>query len=208
VNSRHSGTLTGTQNSAGANPARGEAALVVGGEAVKLRPSFEALVAAEEELGPLFALVERAAAGGLKVAEMAALFWHCAAGRPDGLTRERIGQAIEAGQCWIVAVGATGAWEGQDGLLASWTDGGWRFVAPAPGTSAWNKAASVPLLWDGTQWHEGDLGCTRLIVGGLQVVGARQAGVPSPSGGTIIDAEARAAINALIATLMSHGLIE
>ena len=79
--------------SAAANPARGEAALVVGGEAVKLRPSFEALVAAEEELGPLFALVERAAAGGLRLAEMAALFWHCAEPR-EGLSRERIGEAI------------------------------------------------------------------------------------------------------------------
>jgi hypothetical protein len=79
--------------SGGANPARGEAALVVGGEAVKLRPTFEALVAAEEELGPLIALVERAAAGGLKVAEIAGLFWHCAEPR-QGLTRERIGAAI------------------------------------------------------------------------------------------------------------------
>jgi len=80
--------------SAAANPARGEAALLVGGETLKLRPSFEALVAAEEELGPLFALVERAAAGGLKVAEMAALFWHCADGRPAGLTREAVGSAV------------------------------------------------------------------------------------------------------------------
>jgi hypothetical protein len=80
--------------SAGSNPVRGEAALVIGGERVKLRPTFEALVAAEEELGPLFALVERAATGGLKVAEMAALFWHCAESRPAGLTRERIGAAI------------------------------------------------------------------------------------------------------------------
>lgn len=79
--------------SAGANPARGEAVLLVGGEAVRLRPSFEALVAAEEELGPLFALVERAASGGLRVAEMAGLFWHCAEPR-EGLTRERIGAAI------------------------------------------------------------------------------------------------------------------
>ena len=80
------------------NPARGEAALSVAGERLTLRPSFEALVAAEEELGPLFALVERAAGGGLKVSEMTALFWHCAAPRPEGLTRERIGAAIaEAG---------------------------------------------------------------------------------------------------------------
>jgi hypothetical protein len=77
-----------------ANPARGEAALTVGGEPVRLRPSFEALVAAEEELGPLLALVERAASGGLKLAEMAALFWHCAEPRPEGLSRERIGAAI------------------------------------------------------------------------------------------------------------------
>ncbi len=77
-----------------ANEARGEATLVVGGETLVLRPSFEALVAAEEELGPLFALVERAAGGGLKLGEMAALFWHCAAARPEGLTRERIGAAV------------------------------------------------------------------------------------------------------------------
>lgn len=80
--------------SAPANPGRGEAALLVGGEVLKLRPSFEALVAAEEELGSLFALVERAAAGGLRVSEIAALFWHCADGRPEGLSRERIGAAI------------------------------------------------------------------------------------------------------------------
>lgn len=80
--------------SGAANPARGEAALIVGGEALRLRPSFEALVAAEEELGPLFALVERAAAGGLRVAEIAGLFWHCVDDPPPGLTRERIGAAI------------------------------------------------------------------------------------------------------------------
>lgn len=76
------------------NPARGEAAISVGGERLVLRPSFTALVAAEEELGPLFALVERAASGGLKLGEMAALFWHCLDARPEGLTRERVGAAI------------------------------------------------------------------------------------------------------------------
>ena len=76
------------------NPARGEAALLVGGETLVLRPTFSALVAAEEELGPLFALVERAAGGGLRLSEMAALFWHCAAGAPEGVSRERIGEAV------------------------------------------------------------------------------------------------------------------
>jgi len=84
--------------SAPANPARGEASVRIGGEALRLRPSFAALVAAEEELGPLFALVERAAAGELRLGELAALFWHCLAELPDGLTRERFGEALtEAG---------------------------------------------------------------------------------------------------------------
>ena len=60
-----------------ANAARGEVSLTLDGGAVVLRPSFAALVAAEDELGPLFALVERAAAGELKLSEMVALFWHC-----------------------------------------------------------------------------------------------------------------------------------
>lgn len=78
----------------GANPARGEAALSVGGEPLVLRPTFEALVAAEQELGPLFALVERAAGGGLTIAETAALFWHCVKDRHESLTRERVGRAL------------------------------------------------------------------------------------------------------------------
>jgi hypothetical protein len=77
-----------------ANPVRGEAELCVGGERLVLRPSFQALVAAEGELGSLFALVERAAEGRLLLGEVAGLFWHCVAERPEGLTRERIGQAV------------------------------------------------------------------------------------------------------------------
>lgn len=76
------------------NAARGEAALTVAGQRLTLRPSFEALVAAEEELGSLFALVERAADGRLTLTEMATLFWHCAQARPEGLTRERVGEAV------------------------------------------------------------------------------------------------------------------
>jgi len=76
-----------------ANPYRGEASLLVAGSPRLLRPSFGALVAAEEELGPLFALVERAGAGQLRLAEMAALFWHCLAERGD-LTRDAVGSSV------------------------------------------------------------------------------------------------------------------
>ena len=76
-----------------ANELRGEACLVIAGEAHLLRPSFEHLVAAESELGSLFALVERAADGALTIAEIAALLWHCLPpeARPD---RAAVGAAV------------------------------------------------------------------------------------------------------------------
>lgn len=78
-----------------ANPLRGEAAIAIGGRDHLLRPTFAALVAAEDELGALFALVERAGEGRLRLAELAALFWHCLADR-DGLSREQVGEAVAA----------------------------------------------------------------------------------------------------------------
>jgi hypothetical protein len=79
-----------------ANRLRGEAALTIAGTSLRLRPSFAALVAAEAELGPLFALVERATAGGLTLTEMAGLFWHCLVEPPAMLTREDFGEALVA----------------------------------------------------------------------------------------------------------------
>lgn len=83
--------------SSAANPARGEAELRVAGERLVLRPSFAALVAAEGEIGPLFALVERAAEGRLGLGDMVALFWHCLRERPEGLTREAFGEGVARG---------------------------------------------------------------------------------------------------------------
>jgi hypothetical protein len=83
--------------SAVANPARGEAVVTIGGAVLRLRPSFTALVAAEAELGPLFALVERAAAGGMTLAEMAALLWHCADDVPTGMDRAGFSEGLVDG---------------------------------------------------------------------------------------------------------------
>lgn len=80
-----------------ANPARGEASVRVHGETLVLRPSFAALVAAEQEIGPLFALIERAAEGKLTLDELVTLFWHCLRDRPDGLTRDTFGEAVAHG---------------------------------------------------------------------------------------------------------------
>ncbi|MXO65497.1 gene transfer agent family protein [Altericroceibacterium endophyticum] len=76
-----------------ANPLRGEASLMIDGTAYTLRPSFDALVAAELELGPLFAVVERAGEGRLSLNDMMVLFWYCLREK-DGLTPEKLGEAI------------------------------------------------------------------------------------------------------------------
>lgn len=116
--------------------------------------------------------------------------------------------APAAGQCWIVGPNATGEWAGKSDRVAAWSEGGWRFIAPRPGMTAWSKADGLWFHWTGTAWSLGMLPAAGLTVGGLQVVGERQPSIASPSGGTIIDAEARGAVNLIIATLMSHGLIE
>ena len=79
----------------GVNPARGEVALAHH----VLRPSFAALVAAEQELGPLFGLVERASEGTLSLADTVGLLWHCRAKAdcPEGeMAREAFAEQLVA----------------------------------------------------------------------------------------------------------------
>jgi hypothetical protein len=85
---------------------------------------------------------------------------------------------------------------------------GWRFVGPAPGMLVWNLDLDCWLHWTGGGWSDGSIPASAFTIAGQQVVGPRLADVPSPSGGTTIDAEARAAVDAVIATLKSHGLID
>jgi hypothetical protein len=112
------------------------------------------------------------------------------------------------GQGWIVGAGAGGAWAGKADQLACWTEAGWRFVAPVPGMTAWNLDAGCWLYWTGAGWSGGEWPASALKIGGRQVVGPRLETVSSPSGGTIIDAEARLALDAVIVALRTHGLIE
>lgn len=93
-----------------------------------------------------------------------------------------------AGQCWLVGAAPTGAWSGAALYLACWTSGGWRLIAPRSGMTVRKEAGSM-LRYDGAQW-----------LGPAQVAG--------PVGGSVVDAEARAAIVALIAALQAHGWLE
>jgi hypothetical protein len=112
-----------------------------------------------------------------------------------------------AGQAWIIGPAPTGDWSGHADALALWTDGGWRLVTPVPGMAVWVPSLGVDARYDGTAWQVGDVVADRLSIGGVQVVGARQAAVAMPSGGAVIDAQARSAISAILAALAAHGLV-
>lgn len=112
-----------------------------------------------------------------------------------------------AGQCWTVGAVPTGDWAGHAQALVGWTAGGWRFLAPREGLTVWSAADGCPAVFAGGQWRVGRLAATELFVGGVRVVGARRSAIAGPTGGGMVDVEARAAIGAMLAALTAHGLI-
>lgn len=111
------------------------------------------------------------------------------------------------GQCWLVGPAPQGAWAGQAGALAGWTEGGWRFLAPREGMRVWVAAEHAFALHSGGTWYQGRT-YGRVFIEGHQVVGPRAANIAEPTGGMTVDAEARRAISAVVQTLRLHGLIE
>jgi Protein of unknown function (DUF2793) len=113
----------------------------------------------------------------------------------------------QAGQLWLIAAAPSGAWAGQAGKLGLWTTGGWRFISPVAGGLLWSKTDQIFGWFDGTVWHWGDWPVTSVKVGGVQVVSAPKPQILSPSGGSVIDSQARSALFAVLQALRDHGLI-
>lgn len=58
------------------------------------------------------------------------------------------------GTYWIVGSGATGAWAGQDGKIATVYDGtNWAFLSPVEGWHAYDKALNSLYKFNGTDWQ-------------------------------------------------------
>jgi hypothetical protein len=113
----------------------------------------------------------------------------------------------EPGDCWILGDAPEDAWAGHAHAVAGWTEGGWRFAAPCEGMRLWLGETQGFALFSGGAWRIGQAH-GRLFVEGLQVIGPRAAAITEPSGGTVVDAEARAAILAMLELMREHGLIE
>jgi hypothetical protein len=112
------------------------------------------------------------------------------------------------GMCWVVGPSPSGDWAGKAGMLACWTGGGWRFVAPRAGMCVWVEDEEMDYRHDGSGWSKAPLRADGLYLAGQKVVGERQAGIAEPSGGSNVDVEARTAILAILNALRNHGLID
>lgn len=90
------------------------------------------------------------------------------------------------GEAWLVAGGATGDWAGEDGKLVSRQAGNWLFTEPSDGMRVFDRSTGQILLYQG---------------------GWRRPGAPMlPSGGTVVDAEARMALADLVTALVEAGI--
>lgn len=111
------------------------------------------------------------------------------------------------GECWIVGDGAGAGWAGQAGAIAGWTAAGWRFLAPHDGMRCWVSGRNVAAVRRDGAWRIGEVNATSLRIDGETVVGARQGPISGPEGGAYVDVEARAAVDAMLSALRTHGLI-
>lgn len=111
------------------------------------------------------------------------------------------------GAAWIVAHGGRGPWAGRDAMIAQWLDGQWRYIEPQKGMRAWIASREVEALYDGVTWQVGMLRGDAVFIGGEKVIGMRGGAIPDPSGGQVIDVEARLTLAAILTVMRQHGLI-
>lgn len=111
------------------------------------------------------------------------------------------------GASYIVGAAPTGQWSGKTGQLAAFGAGGWRYIVPADGIEVLVKSSGLKGAFRAGNWEFGMARANAVEIGGQQVVGARQAAIADPAGGTTADTEARAVIGAILAALRAHGLI-
>ena len=91
------------------------------------------------------------------------------------------------GTAWLVGPSASAEWAGREGMVACRQSGNWLFVQPR----------------DGTRLLDRSTGQSRMFLGSWQIPTAPV----EPSGGSVVDSEARAAILGLILALRTAGVL-
>ncbi|HEX6219046.1 MAG TPA: DUF2793 domain-containing protein [Sphingomicrobium sp.] len=111
------------------------------------------------------------------------------------------------GQAWITGASPSGAWASKAYHVAGYSSGGWRLIPPTDGMVLLVKSTGSFATYRGGAWDVGEIRAAAVKVGGQQVVGSQSAAIASPTGGGIVDAEARTALGSILGALRAHGLI-
>ena len=123
------------------------------------------------------------------------LFHNEALARIDFLLHPTV-QAIESdpaniapvpGQSWLVAPGATNDWLGHDDHIAGWTGNGWLFIAPWALMRVYIESTDNFAVYRDS-WQLAET-------------------IPNPEAGSVVDIEARLAIDSILAALVAQGIL-
>ena len=131
-----------------------------------------------------------------------------AAAAVEEATRSDPPPAPTVGSCYIIGSSPTGEWAGRTDSVAGYTSGGWRYIPPIEGMTAYVKSAGVWACYRSGVWELCAVRGNSVVLEGLQVLGSRLPAIAGPSGGATVDAESRATIDRILAALREHGLIE
>lgn len=95
--------------------------------------------------------------------------------------------SAQEGECYRVTAPAAGVWSDHEDEIAILIGGDWHFVAPQEGMQVFDRSGGQLVVYR-SRWEH--------------------AGLPAgPTGGTVIDAEARAVIASLIHALQAIGVL-
>lgn len=74
------------------------------------------------------------------------------------------------GAAYLIPGGASGAWQGRQGRIAVWSNGGWIFLAPRAGWRAWDEGRNRTQFFDGVDWVPDAIAVSSLGAATLMVV--------------------------------------
>lgn len=112
---------------------------------------------------------------------------HCAV--QGSLPTPPLVTAADAGKMWLIDDVPDGEWAGRGKMVAYWTGTAWRYFSPLDGMEIWHGGNNSLLRYTGSVW-----------CGALRP--------PAAVGGTVVDGEVRAQLEALIGELVTIGLLQ
>lgn len=94
----------------------------------------------------------------------------------------------DLGKCWLVGPTPAGIWSDRADSLAVYIGGGWRYLPPPDGMRIWNRFSECHVFRIDGQWITGP-------------------SITDPANGSVIDAEARSALVAILQYFRLIGLL-